>query len=182
MTGQSNKSQGRGHDRLPKWNPKNGGMLISQPISSCLTNHSELCTSRLLNNQPRRISIFLFIDFSGGHLSVSSLRCLQLRWQVVTLWHYPRTNCVTSLKFCIVASVKENTQSSLSVCLYVSNVAQKLLNGFAWNFQGRMNRRLNFGGDPNHESGYPTLVRRALAEVWTVPVLLLTLYSLLVSV
>ena len=30
--------------------------------------------------------VFLFIDFSGGHLSVSSLRCLELRWQVVTLW------------------------------------------------------------------------------------------------
>jgi len=58
MTSQSNSSQGRGHDHLPNWNPKNGGMLISQPISSCLTNHSELCVSRLLNNQPRRISIY----------------------------------------------------------------------------------------------------------------------------
>ena len=58
MTSQSNSSQGRGHDRLPNWNPKNGGMLISQPISSCLTNHSELCMSRLLNSQPRRISIY----------------------------------------------------------------------------------------------------------------------------
>jgi len=61
-------------------------MLISQLINSCLANHSELCMSRLLNNQPRRISIFLFMYFSGGHLSVSCLRCLQLRWQVVTLW------------------------------------------------------------------------------------------------
>jgi len=58
MTSQSNSSQGRGHDRLPNWNPKNGGMLISQLISSCLANHSELCMSRLLNNQPRRISIY----------------------------------------------------------------------------------------------------------------------------
>jgi len=33
-------------------------MLISQPISRCLTNHSELCMPRLLNNQPRRISIY----------------------------------------------------------------------------------------------------------------------------
>ena len=33
-------------------------MLISQPISRCLTNHSELCMSRLVNNQPRRISIY----------------------------------------------------------------------------------------------------------------------------
>ena len=37
---------------------KNGGMLISQPVTSCLTNHSELCMSRLLNNQSRRISIY----------------------------------------------------------------------------------------------------------------------------
>ena len=57
-TGQSNSSQRRGHDRLPNWNPKNGGMLISQPISSCLTNHSELCMSRPRNNQSRRISIY----------------------------------------------------------------------------------------------------------------------------
>ena len=33
-------------------------MLISQPISRCLTNHRELCMSRLLNNQRRRISIY----------------------------------------------------------------------------------------------------------------------------
>jgi len=58
MTGQSNSSQGRGHDHLPNWNPKNGGMLISQPVTSCLTNHSELCMSHLLNNQSRRISIY----------------------------------------------------------------------------------------------------------------------------
>jgi len=58
MTSQSNSSRGRDHDRMPNWNPKNGGMLISQPISSCLTNHNELCMSRLLNNQPRRISIY----------------------------------------------------------------------------------------------------------------------------
>jgi len=55
---QSNASKGRGHDRLPNWNPKNGGMLISQPISRYLTNHSELCMSRLLNYQLRRISIY----------------------------------------------------------------------------------------------------------------------------
>ena len=33
-------------------------MLISQPISRCLTNHSELCMSRLLNNGSRRIAIY----------------------------------------------------------------------------------------------------------------------------
>jgi len=45
---------------------------------------------------------------------------------------------------------------------------------------GPMNKRLNFGGHPDHGSGYgygsavriATLVRRALAEVCTVPVLL----------
>ena len=48
---------------------------------------------------------------------------------------------------------------------------------------GLVNKRLNFGGDPDDESGYgygsgltririATLVRRALAEVRTVPVLL----------
>ena len=58
ITCQSDTSKGRGHDCLPNWNPKNGGMLISQPISRCLTNDSELCMSRLLNNQPRRISIY----------------------------------------------------------------------------------------------------------------------------
>jgi len=58
MTCQSNNSQGRGHDRLPNWSPKNGGMLISQPVTSCLTNHSQLCMSCLLNNQSRQISIY----------------------------------------------------------------------------------------------------------------------------
>jgi len=33
-------------------------MLSSQPFTSCLTNHSELCMSRLLSNQSRRISIY----------------------------------------------------------------------------------------------------------------------------
>jgi len=33
-------------------------MLISQPLNSCLTNHSKLCMSRLRNNQSRRISIY----------------------------------------------------------------------------------------------------------------------------
>ena len=43
MTGQSNN----------KWRN-----VISQPVTSCLTNHSELCMSRLLNNQSSRISIY----------------------------------------------------------------------------------------------------------------------------
>jgi len=83
MTSQSNSSQGRGHDRLPNWNLKNGGMLISQPISSCLIITANfVCHACWITNHVG----FLFIDFSGGHLSVSNLRCLQLRWQVVTLW------------------------------------------------------------------------------------------------
>jgi len=49
-------------------------MLISQPVTSCLTNHSELCMSRLLNNQPRRISIYRLQrqPSSGFESSVSS--------------------------------------------------------------------------------------------------------------
>ena len=49
-------------------------MLISQPISRCLTNHSELCMSRLLNNQPRRISIYRLQrrPYFGFESSVSS--------------------------------------------------------------------------------------------------------------
>jgi len=58
MTCQSNSSEARGHNRRPSWSLKNGGMLISQPVTSCLTNHSELCMSRLLNNQSGRISIY----------------------------------------------------------------------------------------------------------------------------
>jgi len=42
-------NQGRGHDRQ---------MLISQQLTSCLANHSELCKSRQLNNQSRRISTY----------------------------------------------------------------------------------------------------------------------------
>ena len=37
---------------------------------------------------------------------------------------------------------------------------------------GPTNKRLHFGGDHGSGSGSPTLVRRALAEVYTVPVLL----------
>jgi len=104
MTGQSNSSQGRGHDRLPNWTPKNGGMLISQPVTSCLTNHSELCMSRL----PITSHVgFLFIDFSGSHLWVSSLRCLQCWWQVMTLW---TLHCCSekflALSVCMPSSLK----------------------------------------------------------------------------
>jgi len=47
----------------------------------------------------------------------------------------------------------------LSVSLSVSNFAHKLLNGFCMKFSGKvgngpMNKWLNFGGDPNNESGY----------------------------
>ena len=92
MTGQWNSSQGRGHDRLPNWNPKNGGMLISHPITSCLTNHGELCMPPCsITNHVG----FLFIDFSGGHLWVSSLRCLQRCWQVMTLCLQPCNNTIS---------------------------------------------------------------------------------------
>jgi len=58
MTGQSNSSHAVVTIVCRIEIPKNGGMLISQPVTSCLTNHSELCMSRLLNNQSRRISIY----------------------------------------------------------------------------------------------------------------------------
>jgi len=45
----------------------------------------------------------------------------------------------------------------LFVCLFVSNFAQKLPNGFVWEFSGKLgngpvNKRLNIDGDPNHGS------------------------------
>jgi len=49
-------------------------MLISQPVTSNSTNHRELCMSRLLNNQSRRISIYRLQQCSsfGFESSVSS--------------------------------------------------------------------------------------------------------------
>jgi len=47
-------------------------MLISQPVTSCLTNHSELGMSRLLNNQPRRIYRLQRRPSLGFESSVSS--------------------------------------------------------------------------------------------------------------
>jgi len=35
-----------------------------------------------------------------------------------------------------------------------------------------MNKSLNFGGDLDHDTGKMYLGKRALAEVWTLPVLL----------
>jgi len=53
---------------------ENGGMLISRPVTSCLTNHGKLCMSRLLNNQSRRIFIYRlhWRPFFGFQSSVSS--------------------------------------------------------------------------------------------------------------
>ena len=58
--------------------------------------------------------------------------------------------------------------SSLFVCLSVGNFAQKLPNGFAWNFQGKLamteplNKWLNFGGDTDHhlDTGIVFRIRR----------------------
>jgi len=49
-------------------------MLISQPVTSCLTNHSELYMSRLLNIQSRLISIYRlqWQPSFGFEISVSS--------------------------------------------------------------------------------------------------------------
>jgi len=58
----TNSTKERGHDCLPKLNPQDGEMLISQQVTSCLTNHSKLCKSRQLNNQSSRISIYRLQD------------------------------------------------------------------------------------------------------------------------
>ena len=75
---------------MPNWNPKNGGMLISQPVTSCLTNPSELCMSRGHACSITNHVEFLFIDFCGGHLSGLSFRCLQLCWHVLALCSGPQ--------------------------------------------------------------------------------------------
>jgi len=70
----------------------------------------------------------------------------------------------------------------MSVCLSLSNFAQKLPNGFAWNFQGRLAMANEQMVKIWWQSGLrirtriririATLVRRALGEMCTVPVLL----------
>jgi len=61
----------------------------------------------------------------------------------------------------------------LPVCLSVSNFAQKLPNGFAWSFQGRLaNDRILVANRI-----IDSYRRRALAEVCTVPVLLVLLVT-----
>ena len=58
MTGQSKKQPRAWSRSSAELKSKNGGMLISQPVNSCLTNHSELCMSCPRNNQSHRISIY----------------------------------------------------------------------------------------------------------------------------
>jgi len=58
LVNQIKQQRRSGHDRLPKLPTKDGETLISQPVTSYLTNQSELCMSRLLNNQSRWISIY----------------------------------------------------------------------------------------------------------------------------
>jgi len=69
----------------------------------------------------------------------------------------------------------------LLVCLSVSNFAQTLLNEFAQNFKGRLAMGQGvfklwwrFGSRIRIRIRIATLVRRALAEVCTVPMLLVT--------
>jgi len=63
---------------------KNSEMLISRPVTSCLTNHSELCMSRLLNNQSRRISIYRLHRRPSFGLE-SSVSSTSLRSDVIKL-------------------------------------------------------------------------------------------------
>ena len=69
----------------------------------------------------------------------------------------------------------------LSACLFVGNFVQKILNGFVWDFLGRsaVGQQTNIKFWWRSRSGIRirimTLVRRSLAEVCTLPVLLVTL-------
>jgi len=67
-------------------------------------------------------------------------------------------------------SSKEVMFLSLFVCFSVGDSAQKLPNGFAQNFQGKTD-------SPDGRTDIVTLVRRALAEVCSVPVLLVSFYN-----
>ena len=92
---------------------KNDGMLISQSVTSCLTNHKNfVCHACSRTNHIG----FLFIDF-GGHLWVSSLRCLQRWWQVITLW--------VSLVCCVVFDS--------SLALWLTHSMHSLTHGHQFN-------------------------------------------------
>jgi len=81
-----------------------------------------------------------------------------------------------------VTSAKEVMFSLLFVCLFVSNFVQQLLNRFALNFragwQWASEQTIKFGwrSGSGNRIRITTLVRRALAEVCTVPVLLVFCY------
>ena len=112
------------HDRLPNWNPKNGGMLISQPVTSCLTNHSELCMSRPRNNQSRRISIYILqrrpsFGFESSVSSTSMTSGDPVDVSNLFLHHRPDSGglCspMDSSSYCSVAAVwAEWSQSAVS--------------------------------------------------------------------
>jgi len=73
-----------------------------------------------------------------------------------------------------ITSAKEDMFSSLFVCLFVSNFAQKLPNGFAWNFQaklamGKWTKWLDFSGDPDYRLNTGIVFRiRHYWEIWKV--------------
>jgi len=94
---------------------------------------------------------------------------------------------IVAYYFPVITSAKEVMFSSLfvclSVCLFVSNFAQKLPNGFAWNFQrklavGHWKKMVKFWWRYGWEIRIririciATPIKRASAEVCTVPVLL----------
>ena len=69
----------------------------------------------------------------------------------------------------VITSAKGDMFSSLFVRLSVcQQLSQILANGFALNFQGRFasEQRLNFGGDPDHGSGYRMRIYRYLISWW----------------
>ena len=89
-------------------------MLISQPVTSCLINHSELCMSRLLNNQSRRISIYRLQrrPSLGFESSVSST--LMTWWPCVH-----DIQCCTHATYwltdCVSISLKRNQQHDTDI-------------------------------------------------------------------
>jgi len=91
-------------------------MLISQPVTSCLTNHSELCMSRLRNNQSSRISIYRRQrrPSFGFESSVSSTTLI-----VMTLW--VRHCCWVAGVFTdqFTCSGPDRANSPVCVCLSV---------------------------------------------------------------
>jgi len=161
----------------------------------CNTHSCTICRPRLWSNLKAK-SKFTYIitsnqfhgtdvhhgvirrDNSSGSEKFSDI-CL-------TLCGTPTHVVVTHVMYYIIDSATENMQSSLFVCLFVCLLAslhKKFWKGFAWNFQGRLAMGqwtlIKFWWWSRSRIRISTLVRRALAEICTVPVLLVVTAILL---